>query len=763
MRTSRARSIHYPRALMPARKTDAGGRAAQLSLAPSATRLLPLQLPALAVLAHLLQLAPTARGAVLQSVTLPACLAAARVTAYGEATTCILAPGAHRSLSSPTPVLQLRGPLTIRGAPSGSVLRGAGQVPAAGWVLDPAAGGRPIFVTTLPESLRGHIERSCVFVDDVFVSEARWPNANITNILSLNTWALTSGASKLGRVVDSPLGPASVGGLSGLAASGVDWTGARATLNVGDRFTTYVRLVKNHSAGSDTFDYSSNLGKGPGAPPANNSYAWGAGGRYWLSGKKAALDAAGEWYYEAATHKLFLWAPDSMPPVGRVSVRLKDYCVDVQARGHPFVLQGVAMHSCSFRLRGCDRCVVDSVNISYASYDPTIKIRNVPPGPLPNITLLEGNRSTIRGLHLQYANNGGLKVIGDDNVIDNVLIEDVDWLGTLDFPALEIGFDGVESEAAGAGGSAAAAHQLHARAGDRMYPRPTKGQRNHITRTTVRRFGNAGIVTSQLANEISYSHVYNGGLIGNDDACVHADNSLTSCGEKNSTDDCTKTWHHNWVHDCREKCMRGDDYTWQLHGHHLVIYNCGMGPTCREFNEINPSGCDRNAVAPAGWLSKGDYNQLYASTIFNVRAGGQGDLVASITRLDGRSGFLSNGSNRNSEFFNVAAHKVSGGGRGGSQSGPSPMTAKVFAKVFDGGTNTWRGLGLVDPLGFDFRPNSSSPLRHAGFVYPPFAPPVGGRAPDIGAYQHGDESPWVPGCTLPTCDSFRGREATVEW
>jgi hypothetical protein len=66
--------------------------------------------------------------------------------------------------------------------------------------------------------------------------------------------------------------------------------------------------------------------------------------------------------------------------------------------------------------------------------------------------------------------------------------------------------------------------------------------------------------------------VYNGGLIGNDDACVHADNSMTSCGYPNSTDSCTKTWHHNWVHDCREKCMRGDDYTWQLHGHHLVIW-----------------------------------------------------------------------------------------------------------------------------------------------------------------------------------------------
>lgn len=66
--------------------------------------------------------------------------------------------------------------------------------------------------------------------------------------------------------------------------------------------------------------------------------------------------------------------------------------------------------------------------------------------------------------------------------------------------------------------------------------------------------------------------------------------------------------------------MRGDDFTWQLHGHHLVIYNCGMGPTCREYREFGSAqGCDRNIGAPAGWLSKGDYNQLYACTIFNVR------------------------------------------------------------------------------------------------------------------------------------------------
>lgn len=114
--------------------------------------------------------------------------------------------------------------------------------------------------------------------------------------------------------------------------------------------------------------------------------------------------------------------------------------------------------------------------------------------------------------------------------------------------------------------------------------RPTYGERNHVNRTTVRRFGNAGIVTSQLSNEISYSHVYDGGLIGNDDACVHADNSGTPCQPDPATGaitiNCTKNWHHNWVHDCREKCMRGDDFTFQLEAHHNVIFNCGMGRNC---------------------------------------------------------------------------------------------------------------------------------------------------------------------------------------
>jgi hypothetical protein len=55
------------------------------------------------------------------------------------------------------------------------------------------------------------------------------------------------------------------------------------------------------------------------------------------------------------------------------------------------------------------------------------------------------------------------------------------------------------------------------------------GNDNVITRVTLRRFGEMGIVTSQRSNEISYVHVYDGGLIGLDNACIHADNTFVSC------------------------------------------------------------------------------------------------------------------------------------------------------------------------------------------------------------------------------------------
>lgn len=192
--------------------------------------------------------------------------------------------------------------------------------------------------------------------------------------------------------------------------------------------------------------------------------------------------------------------------------------------------------------------------------------------------------------------------------------------------------------------------------------------------------------------------------------------------------------------------------------HRVLIHRlrAGMGPTCSSDYEAR--GCDRNVGAPAGWLSKGDFNRLYATTIFNVLETGQGALVATTRPVSGRAGTLANGSNGHSEFFNVVAHTIGGQGANPATWRPRPSNTAVFSNIFTGASNDASSLGLRNPGLFDFRPNATSPLRNAGFIYPPYAPTVeNGKPPSIGAYEFDDADPWVPGCSLPTCMEFEKR------
>jgi hypothetical protein len=146
------------------------------------------------------------------------------------------------------------------------------------------------------------------------------------------------------------------------------------------------------------------------------------------------------------------------------------------------------------------------------------------------------------------------------------------------------------------------------------------------------------------------------------------------------------------------------------------------------------------------------------------------------------------GENSNSQFFNLAARRI-------NTKGGKPLSANGSCAfeggIYDGsnGFVDWLSLGLVDPLGYDFRPNETSPLRGAGVVHPPYTPHYttpptptpttnkgkgGGTedatdkteagedtmdasalsSPDIGAYAYGaeGEAAWRPGCTFhPTC------------
>ena len=380
------------------------------------------------------------------------------------------------------------------------------------------------------------------------------------------------------------------------------------------------------------------------------------------------------------------------------------------------------------------------------------------PRPTPRpiiVTTLSGNDSLIANLHLRHSSITGLLIIGHRNTAREILIESTNWLGSLDFPAVQIGFSAMRCNSSNASnfdpGICGHDLSLHARPtlGASARYRSPAGESNVLTRLTVAGTGGGAIVTSQLANEVSFSRIVDGQLIGLDQAGIHADNlgahgfpadPLPLCVQPKSGllatgGNCSKFWHHNWVFRQREKCVRGDDGTVGLHVHHNVIFDCGIGP---------PSMSSQRA-SPGGAMFKGDWNSFYQNTIWNTR--GQGDLVVDTRHGPSCSVTGCAAENSHSVFLNSAQRRIATKGPHGWRCGNFSASVGIVGGMVHADNLT--ELNLRNPANFDFRPAPGSLLRGAGVKYPPY---VSSIRPDVGAYQ-GDELAWIAGCTFhPDCD-----------
>ena len=150
-------------------------------------------------------------------------------------------------------------------------------------------------------------------------------------------------------------------------------------------------------------------------------------------------------------------------------------------------------------------------------------------------------------------------------------------------------------------------------------PLGATGNRISIRRCTVSHFGNAGVVT-KIPNtlpvnlttdppphpqpmegrflEVAYSHIFAGGLVGMDTAALYT-GGWTSAGLE---------WHHNWVHNASEKCVRADDQAANMSVHHNVVWDCGIEPE----TDVASFG------SGIGLVLKGDGHRVYANTLIRA-------------------------------------------------------------------------------------------------------------------------------------------------
>jgi len=519
-----------------------------------------------------------------------------------------------------------------------------------------------------------------VLVDGELMIEARWPNMSFDRLWDRDRWAAAGEGSRYGKMVDPEL-----------AKTNVDWTGAVATLNVAHQFFTWTRTVGKHEAGSDTFEYAKDLEWI--THYADKTRQW-EDDRYYLTGKLEALDAPGEWFHDSKSGMLYLQTHDGKNPTGkRVELKTRNYAFHGEQVRH-LALQGIHFEACTFHFKNCQHLSIDNCHVRYPNVARRIGDPDADEFDAAE-TSIAGNDNRVTRCSFAYGPGSALKIVGRRNLVEDCLMHDFCWDGSLKTPMLAIS----SSE------------------------REPAEDRCTVRHCTMFNCGNAIVNYRGFPGHIiELNHVYNGGLCCKDVALVYT-------GQPSIAGSVVR---YNWVHGCFTEHefkkeggvvpgglgIRGDDQTRSLTLHHNVVWDCGRD----------------------GIIVKGDNNRVFNNTVFDIGSpqvpGNHINLhtMAEPEKYWRKQHPLLPEQNKNSQITNNLTLNICGDNKGL----PYPF-AKNMSHNHLGNESL-----LVDAAAFDFRPKPNSPLIDAGKSLPGFTEGHHGNAPDIGAYEHGGDR-WIPG------------------
>ena len=470
--------------------------------------------------------------------------------------------------------------------------------------------------------------------------------------------------------------------------------------------------MKEHHAGSDTFTYETNLkGVGDEDTRANRKKKTEIGikkgsdekgehisftdDRYYLIGKLELLDAPGEWFLDAASGTLYLYAPGGGDPTGHeIAVKRRDTGFAATSRHH-LQVEGLTFFGCGISLEACDDCRLEGATVLYSSCCELERLANDDPqqeleNRYPSIT---GNRNVIRNCLFAYGSQTGLYVHGVDDVIENNVFHDFGWLASLNHVALRF---------------------------SRSWE-PTSGSNCLIRFNTLYNTGGPILHFNGRNNTVEYNDLYCGmraAFGGNKDvAMLYTQKDVTGSKAR-----C------NWIHDSAGGStqntwgngigIRGDGLTSGYAVERNVIWNCGAASIMVK-NVPEPTPEQANTVL---------HNTTFGNS--TMLLGGQKvDIVLAMKKDE----------NKHSAVFNNCCNALDSKW-GGKPIPEGPNVGHNFIAA---------SLPLTDPAHCDFRPAPGSPLIDAGKRLSGDTEAFVGKAPDIGAYEAGADDYWIPGHRTP--------------
>ncbi|WP_372846651.1 hypothetical protein [Pontiella sp.] len=213
------------------------------------------------------------------------------------------------------------------------------------WTLDEGN----IYKTTLTEDI------TQLFVGEKLMTLARFPNAPA---FSDQMWSYAShrrrvASSSRFEVVDNP----NAGASATLEGAGFSFNDCVAVCNFADH-VTYARLVKDHVAGSNTFNvaWMEKIG--------TSNYYFMEGGKD--NAERAMLDMAGEWAYDESFKTLYLWSEDGQNPTGRAIYGKTQECAFVgNAYTRHIVIDGLDFWATTVAFASSDDITIQNCDFDY--------------------------------------------------------------------------------------------------------------------------------------------------------------------------------------------------------------------------------------------------------------------------------------------------------------------------------------------------------------------------------------------------------------
>lgn len=314
--------------------------------------------------------------------------------------TCFLRGGVYNETLRPAGSGTRGKPITFRNYQTErAILSGADRV--SGW----RKAGRGIWTAPVGWDLA---DGNQVFADGRMLTEARWPNNTGTLLQPVRARA---GVGSANTVTDPNL------------PGGDDvWKGALLWCAGGAEWICWAARVTAYDAKTHTLTFDKKQTRRFYTPRKGNPYV--------LMGVRAALDAEGEWWFDASARRLHLKPPGGKAPAAmRVEMKRRRDAIDLSGRSH---IRIIGLH---FRAAGIrtDRLSADillhGLRGAYVahSYEKDVSRESG--------VLLHGRRIELRGCEVAYSSTSVVDVRGIDNRIVNCYLHDgnygAKWRGTL--------------------------------------------------------------------------------------------------------------------------------------------------------------------------------------------------------------------------------------------------------------------------------------------------------------------------------------------